>query len=228
VVAKQAPRRAQRAEGERSQLAVVIVSTLAVQAGVRWFPLLADALGLPVQLGGFFYGTFVLRTLVPLACAVLVLRAPLGELGLRAPRLQPGDARWLAAAALAVGLLAVPLLTLESYGAAYAPRSASYFLMFTLSTTLPWEWLHRGWLLFGARRVLAEGGLDARSAGAIALLFALVFEVLHHFPKPPLEALALFAGSPLLSWIALRTGSLAIPLAAHLAIEGLFYVLVLA
>jgi len=59
------------------------------------------------------------------------------------------------------------------------------------------------------------------------VLFTLVFEVLHHFAKPPLEALALFAGSPLLSWIALRTGSLWIPLVAHLLIEALFFFLVL-
>lgn len=210
------------------KLAAVVVSVLAAQACARWFPALADRLGLPAQLGGFYYATFALRTLVPLACAALVLRAPLRELGLRWPVLRPGDARWLAAAGIGVGLLCIPLLQMESYRAAYTPRPARFFLLFTLSTTLPWELLHRGFLLFGVRRTLAAGGIDARAAAGIALLFTLVFEVTQHLVKPPLEALALFVGSPLLSWLAFRTDSLLIPLAAHLVIEALFYVLVLA
>jgi membrane protease YdiL (CAAX protease family) len=182
--------------------------------------------------GGFYYGTFLARMLAVLAAALL-LRIPARGLGLSRPRLRRREIQ-IGGALLAVGTAAaVLLLQIDSYRNAYeyvregdvSDRFVRWFL-FTSSTTLSWEALHRGLLLFGTRHVLRQQPETRASADAFAIGITAAFEVLFHFRKPPLEAIAMMIGSPLLSWIGLRQGSLWVPLLLHLWVETLFFALV--
>ena len=99
----------------------------------------------------------------------------------------------------------------------------SNFMIFTASTLTGWEFLHRAFLLMGLRYALAEReGVPERTATLVAVAVVWAFEVVFHFIKPPLEALGLLVGSPLLSWLALRTRSIWVPFLVHLLVEILF------
>jgi len=65
-------------------------------------------------------------------------------------------------------------------------------------------------------------GLSRKSAEKIAISFVWIFEVVFHFIKPEMEALGMLAGSPLLSYIALRTNSIWIAFFLHLCVEFIF------
>jgi membrane protease YdiL (CAAX protease family) len=182
--------------------------------------------------GGFYYGTFLARVLA-LPAAALLLRMPPHALGLGRPRLRRREIQ-IGGALLTVGtLVAIALLQMDSYQNAYeyvregdvTDRFVRWFL-FTSSTTVSWEALHRGLLLFGTRHVLRQQPETRATADAFAIGITAVFEVLFHFRKPPLEAVAMMFGSPLLSWIGLRQNSLWIPLILHLWVETLFFALV--
>lgn len=97
------------------------------------------------------------------------------------------------------------------------------FSFFTLTTFFPWQFLHRSFLLFGVFTLLTKKWrLSEEQAGVIAIVIVACFEVLYHFLKPDVETWALLVGSPLLSWIALRTRSLALPVLFHFLVEGSF------
>ena len=186
---------------------------------------------------GFFYVTFAANTALPVACATGLLGLSLRDLGLGVPRLQRRDLFVFTGLLVIATLVALPLLGQDSYQAAYAERraasadsseSAVQFVWFLVSALAPSELMHRAFLLFGIRAVLARVESTRRLTPTLAILITLSFEVLSHLPKPPTEAIALLFASPVLSWAAFRTESVWLPLAAHLYIEALFFALVLA
>ena len=182
-------------------------------------------------IGGSFYLSWVLlRIAAPLA-VVLVLGIPLSELGLGAPKIDRRTGTvLLAGLALLVAAFA-GIYFMQGYFDYYAHSFGVRgpldrllgFSLFTASTLPGWEFLHRGFLLMGILHVLKErDGVPSENAAVIALGVVWIFEVVFHFIKPGLEAVGMLVGSPLLSWLALRTGSIWIPFAVHLAVEGLF------
>lgn len=208
------------------ELGLVVFAALAVQAVAAYGHR-------SLQVEGFYYATLLARIGVPLAL-LRPLRLPLRGLGLRwpsGPGPRPGA---VVVAFLVLTIVAIALMGDTSYQAAYegARRGevgdrAQRFVLFTLSTTLPWEFFHRGFLLHATRTVLDRAG-GAAFATAVAVLLTASFEVLFHFQKPPLEALAFLVASPVLSLIALRTGSLLLPLLLHVWVELLFFLVVVA
>lgn len=186
-----------------------------------------------LMVGEYFYLSWLLlRILLPLA-VLMLLRIPLSEIGLGLPRVDSRAARVvIAGAALLVAAFA-GIYFMSGYFSFYDGSFAgadggrtgrfANFMIFTASTLPGWEFLHRGFLLMGLRYALA--GRDAvpeKTAALIAVAIVWVFEVVFHFTKPPLEALGLLVGSPLLSWLALRTRSIWLPFLFHLAVEILF------
>lgn len=211
-------------------LVLVIVSTLLAQ-GIAIYTYQHLRIG-----GGFYPATFAARLLVPLGVGFGLLRMRPGEMGLAWPHLSRAHWGLFGAVLFALPLLALPLLELDTYQASYtAQRHATpdfvpalwRFAAFTVSTTLPWEILHRGFLLHALRMTLQRNGLRLAAAATAAILVTQSFEVLFHFVKPPLEAIAMAFASPLLSWLAFRTRSLLLPLLLHLEVEILFFLVVL-
>lgn len=190
-----------------------------------------------VRIGaGFYPVTFAARLLAVAVVGFGVLRLSPGELGLGWPRLSRAGWGWVAAAAVVFPLAVLPWLGIDSYQAAYAARRSQTpelaaalgsFVAFTVSTTLPWELLHRSFLLHATRILLERAGLAAVVAGTVAILVTQSFEVLFHLVKPPLEALAMAIASPALSWLAFRTRSVWVPVLLHLEVEVVFFFTVL-
>ncbi|MEK8024343.1 MAG: CPBP family glutamic-type intramembrane protease, partial [Candidatus Hydrogenedentota bacterium] len=172
--------------------------------------------------------------LTPLALA-FALGWSAADLGLSRPRLDRGSLLFILACVILIcGVIPVIRLA-PDYLARYATwRNAAVplavrleqFSLFTISSLLGWEFLHRGFLLFGLRRACAMGGIPEDLSRHMAVCVTATFEVLFHFTKPGMEAAGMLLASPLLSIAAFRTGSLWVPLGLHLMIEGLFFLVI--
>ena len=136
--------------------------------------------------------------LVPLAAGWLLFRDKPPDYGIRI-------GRWKSAAILVPVGLAVMALML--YGASKIPEFRSYYQMyaldwpeFLLDTALymfAWEFVFRGYMLFGMER----------SIGRKAIFVQTIPFVLLHFGKPFLETLACIPGGFAFGYIAYRTRS---------------------
>jgi hypothetical protein len=209
------------------RLAILIGSALLVQIFVRYWGQGEETL----HWGNVFWATAAARLLVPLAVAY-ALGLSLRQLGFTKPRIGGTEALVLLGLVGVATLIALPLLGMNSYQAWYQGIGAGArsfelwrsWIEFTLSTTVPWELFFRGFMLFGLREILRAGGRGG--ADTIALLITASFEVLYHLIKPPQEAIGLLVGSPILSYVAFRHGSVWIPLLGHLWIEFLWFMAV--
>lgn len=183
--------------------------------------------------GDYFYlSWFLLRIPLPVL-VLLLLRIPLSEIGLGLPRVDRETARVLIAGAAVLVAAFAGIYFMSGYFSFYSGsftgpdggRAGRFvnFMIFTASTLTGWEFLHRGFLLMGLRYALdVRENIPEKNAALIAVAIVWVFEVVFHFIKPPVEALGLLIGSPLLSWLALRTRSIWLPFLFHLAVEILF------
>jgi hypothetical protein len=184
-------------------------------------------------MGDYFFAAWVvLRIAIPLL-VLFLLGVPLSRIGLGKPRLDPFTRKLVGAT---IGILLAAFAGIyfmrgyfEFYSAAFAGPSGgglerfANFMIFTGSTLTGWEFLHRGFLLMGILYVCVEREKVGEAAAVkIAVAVTWIFEVVFHFVKPELEALALLAGSPFLSWLAVRTGSIWIPFLIHFLVELLF------
>ena len=183
----------------------------------------------------YFYVLWVLlRIAVPLGMLFL-LKVPLSQIGLGMPRFdhKTKNAVIFAAAVLIVSFIGIFFLRgyFNFYSNSFAEGGGgplarfANFMIFTSSTLTGWEFLHRGFLLMGIRYVLAErDGIRAEFASMTAVAVVWIFEVVFHFIKPELEALGMLIGSPLLSWLALRTRSIWVAFMIHFLVELLFII----
>jgi membrane protease YdiL (CAAX protease family) len=183
--------------------------------------------------GNYFYALwFLLRIAVPVL-VLLILKVPLSQIGLGMPRF---DRRTKNLVIFAVAILLTAFVGIyfmrgyfDFYSNAFAGEGDGAlarfgnFMIFTSSTLVGWEFLHRGFLLMGIRYLLAErDGVRPDTAAMIAIAVVWIFEVVFHFIKPELEALGLLIGSPLLSWLALRLRSIWVSFLIHFLVELLF------
>src|SRR6185295_535809 len=178
----------------------------------------------------FDWVTFATR-LGALVLGVWALSIPWHELGFRLPR--GGLKAWgaaagiLAAAAIAIFATRGSTSVLAYYSNHPSGSQGAFlqgWILFVLSTTIAWELLHRGLLLFGLRYLLSsERGAAQASFDSFACAVVCVFETLFHVVKPAPEALGMMVFSPALSLLALRTGSIVLPAIVHTVLEGIFY-----
>jgi hypothetical protein len=189
-------------------------------------------------IGNSFYSLWIiLRIFIPLAVAVL-LSIPMSEIGLGLPQKDTAVMRLFLIGIVGVSLTFCGIYFIKDYVQHYATsfmgddgsRLSRFvdFSIFTASTLLAWEFFHRGFLLSGIRYLLVnKEKVDEKSAILIAVLTVWVFEVIFHFIKPMVEPLGLLIGSPLLSFVAIRTKSIWLSFAAHLYVELLFIAVVI-
>ncbi len=180
----------------------------------------------------FFLGWVLLRIAVPVA-VLAALGVPFSRIGLGLPQFDRTTRRTMLVAAALLLLAFAAIYFFRGYfsfysnafggaGAGAAARFAN-FMIFTGSTLTGWEFLHRGFLLMGLLYLLAgREQVRPETAAKMAIAVVWVFEVVFHFIKPELEALGMLAGSPFLSWLALRTKSIWPPFLVHLLVELLF------
>lgn len=150
----------------------------------------------------------LLFLVIPMAFILFVFRENPREYGF-----QLGD--WKAGLALTFGalILILPVLWLvveanpamQSY---YRPLLKPTLPMYTFLDLVGWEFLFRGWILFGY----------ARKFGSDALWLQAVPFAIAHFGKPEVETLSTIFGGFAFGWIAWRTKSFLYPLLIHWAI----------
>lgn len=169
-------------------IAVVGISTLVLVLR-RYYPLDID---FPRATQLIYY------LLVPLAASWLLFREKPQDYGIRIGRWKPS----IILTTVSLGVMALIL-----YGASKIPEFRSYYRMYDidwpqllLSHALymfAWEFLFRGYMLFGLER----------SIGKSAIFVQTIPFVLLHLGKPFLETLACIPGGFILGFIAYRTRS---------------------
>jgi membrane protease YdiL (CAAX protease family) len=186
-------------------------------------------------IGTYFYALWVLlRIAIPVGI-LLILKVPLSQIGLGLPRFDRKTKTIVIIAVLILLIAFIGIYFLRGYFSFYSTAFAEQgdggvarfanFMIFTGSTLTGWEFLHRGFLLMGISYVLTErDNVRAETAVKIAVAVVWIFEVVFHFIKPELEALGLLVGSPMLSWLALRTRSIWVPFLIHFLVELLFII----
>lgn len=158
----------------------------------------------------------ILYLLVPLFMISVVFRERPADYGFKV-----GD--WRAGLAFTMGaiLIMTPiLLFLSRSGSAmqeyYAPLGKGMpLLAYTFLELFGWEFLFRGWILFGYER---EFGGNAIWLQAVPFAIA-------HFGKPEIETLSTIFGGFAFGWIAWRTKSFLYPFLIHWYILSLAIVL---
>ncbi len=169
-------------------LAVVSISTL-VLVLKRYYPLNID----------FSRATeLIYYLLVPLAAGWLLFRDKPSDYGIRI-------GRWKSAMILTPVCLAV--MTLILYGVGHMPEFRSYYYMYGIDWPellldaalfmFAWEFLFRGYMLFGLEKSIGIGAIFVQ-----AIPFVLL-----HLGKPFLETLACIPGGFILGYVAYRTRS---------------------
>lgn len=169
-------------------IAVVGISTLVLVLR-RYYPLDID---FPRATQLIYY------LLIPLAASWLLFREKPRDYGIRIGRWKPS----IILTTVSLGVMALIL-----YGASKIPEFRSYYRMYDidwpqllLSHALymfAWEFLFRGYMLFGLER----------SIGKSAVFVQTIPFVLLHLGKPFLETLACIPGGFILGFIAYRTRS---------------------
>jgi hypothetical protein len=215
-----------------SPFIVIIATALIVQLVGRYYA------SRYLVLGNYFYLLWVLLRIVVPVVVLSVLRVPVSGLGLGVPKINRRFRNALLIMAFVLIAGGVVVYWSSNYFGLYStsfakgghtgPERFVSFMIFTSSTLTGWEFLHRSFLLMGLRYLLSvKKGFALQEASLIALSVCWVFEVVFHFTKPLLEPVSLIIGSPLLSYIALRTGSIWIPFFAHLLVETFFILAVI-
>lgn len=230
----------------RSSIFILVLTVLVIQLVNRYYAsdfqrLLFAFFSIPewasesleISLQHFRILNFSTRFVIPIVLLIFLFRIPFRDWGLGLPQMRPLF-WWLSALAFLLIPFFVALAQqdpryteyyLSTYANASIPTSERIlrFGLFTASTFFGWAFLHRSFLLFGAYYLLTNRWSVARAlAGSLAIAFVAVFEVSLHFLKPDIESWALLVGSPLMSWMALRTKSLWIPTLCHLWVEVWF------
>jgi membrane protease YdiL (CAAX protease family) len=180
-----------------------------------------------------FYALWILLRIIIPIYVVFALRIPLKEIGLGMPAIDAKTLKILIVCALILLIAFAGIFFIKGYFAGYRGAfegNASStltrfmnFMIFTSSTLTGWEFLHRGFILFGAIYVLkTRDKIGDNQAVKIAIAIVWIFEVVFHFIKPSIEAIGMLFGSPVLSYMAVRTRSIWVPFLLHLFVEILF------
>ncbi len=163
-----------------------------------------------------YLAAFLLMFVVPLFIVKVVFRQGLGEFGFRL-----GDAR----CGFRFVAVAMPFLLLLAYAASFDPAvQAEYPLaksamqrlplfltveLFYLVYYLGWEFLFRGFMLFG---------LEERYGAVLAILVQMIPSAIVHIGKPASESFAAIVAGLVFGYVAVRTRSILYPLLFHATI----------
>jgi len=184
--------------------------------------------------GSYHHYGYILTCIVIPLIITLFLRIPFIKLGLGLPRF---DKRTIIVLSLIGALLLIAfsitqlfqIFVFGEYAGKFTARTdgaASQlfnFLVFTGFALPSWEFLHRSFLLFGIIHTMSRHTpVPPPLVHKYAIALVWVFEVLFHFVKPEYEALGMLIGSPVLSYLAIRTKSIWPAFIVHLFVEVLF------
>ncbi len=186
----------------------------------------------------FYYGYLMTCFGIPLIM-ILLLKIPFSQLGLGLPKIDRKTGRILLILFIALLVLFVSarifqVFLFHEYTRKFISVDSEKFSQFinfsffTLSTLPSWEFLHRAFLLFGLRYALSEHTeIPEDHIQKIAVTIVWIFEVMFHLVKPEYETLGMLVGSPVLSYLAIKTRSVWTAFLLHFYVEMLFIAAIL-
>jgi membrane protease YdiL (CAAX protease family) len=160
------------------------------------------------------YDRLILYFVIPMAVILLLFRHPPAAYGFRLGNWRVG-LLWtvIGCAVMAVILWFVARTpSMQRFYAAKAPENTSYLIYITAADLFGWEFMWRGFMLFGLARVLGPGPAIFLQAVPFAFM---------HLGKPELEALSTIFGGAAFGFIAWQSGSFLYPFLIHWFIAAL-------
>jgi membrane protease YdiL (CAAX protease family) len=144
-------------------------------------------------------------TILPMLVILLVFREKLADYGLRLGDWKAGMLITVAAIILMVPILYWVVRSSPALIGFYADQMTPLFFIPILVEMIGWEFLCRGFLLFGYEKIY----------GANALWLQAVPFALAHLGKPSLETFTTIFGGFAFGWVAWRTRSVLYPFLIH-------------
>lgn len=154
------------------------------------------------------YDRIVLYLVIPMIVIVFLFRDSPADYGFRI-----GDWRagllWTVAGCLGMAIVlwfAARTPSMQSYYEAKAPENTAYLIYITAVDLFGWEFIWRGFLLFGMAAVLGPGPAIWLQAVPFAFM---------HLGKPEVETLTTVFGGAAFGFVAWQTGSFFYPFLIH-------------
>jgi membrane protease YdiL (CAAX protease family) len=154
------------------------------------------------------YDRMVLYFVIPMIIILLIFRDRPAEYGFRI-----GDWRtgliWVVIGCVSMAVIlwfAARTPAMQRYYAAKAPDNVAYLLYITAVDLFGWEFMWRGFLLFGIAAVIGPGPAIFLQAVPFAFM---------HLGKPELETMSTIFGGAAFGFIAWQSGSFLYPFLIH-------------
>jgi membrane protease YdiL (CAAX protease family) len=154
------------------------------------------------------YDRIILYFIIPLAVILLLFRDRPADYGFQLGNWRVG-LMWTVIGCVGMAIIlwfVVRVPSVESYYSAKAPDNPLYLVYITAVDLFGWEFMWRGFMLFGMAAVLGPGP---------AILLQAVPFAFMHLNKPELEALTTLFGGAAFGFIAWQSGSFLYPLLIH-------------
>ena len=154
------------------------------------------------------YDRIVLYLIIPMLVILLIFRDRPADYGFQLGNWRAGLLWTIAGCAgMAVVLWFVARTpSMQSYYEAKAPENTAYLIYITAVDLLGWEFIWRGFLLFGMAAVLGPGPAIWLQAVPFAFM---------HLGKPEIETITTIFGGAALGFVAWQSGSFLYPFLIH-------------
>lgn len=154
------------------------------------------------------YDRLILYLVIPMVVILLLFRDKPADYGF-----QIGDWRkglmWTAIGCIGMAVIlwfVAKTPAMEKYYNAKAPESISYLIYITAADLFGWEFMWRGFVLFGLAQVLGPGPAIWLQAVPFAFM---------HLGKPEVEAITTIFGGAAFGFVAWQSGSFLYPFLIH-------------
>ncbi len=154
------------------------------------------------------YDRMVLYFVIPMIIILLIFRDRPSEYGFRIGDWRTG-LMWVVIGCVSMAVIlwfAARTPAMQRYYAAKAPDNVAYLLYITAVDLFGWEFMWRGFLLFGMAAVIGPGPAIFLQAVPFAFM---------HLGKPELETMSTIFGGAAFGFIAWQSGSFLYPFLIH-------------
>lgn len=160
------------------------------------------------------YDRLILYFLIPMVVILLIFRDRPADYGFRVGNWRTG-LMWVAIGCLGMAIIiwfVARTPSMQRFYDAKAPDNTLYLIYITAVDLFGWEFMWRGFMLFGMAAILGPGAAIWLQAVPFAFM---------HLNKPELEALTTLFGGAAFGYIAWQTGSFLYPFLIHWFIASL-------
>ncbi len=154
------------------------------------------------------YDRLVLYFIIPMAVILIIFRDKPADYGFHIGQWRKG-LFWTAIGCLGMGIVlwfVARTPAMQSYYTAKAPENSAFLIYITAADLFGWEFMWRGFMLFGLAAVLGPGPAIWLQAVPFAFM---------HLGKPELETLSTLFGGAAFGYVSWQTRSFLYPFLIH-------------